>query len=68
MSKMIAKGFGLTSTSNTQLPFTDVKRGMNLSLILKHCLQMGLPKEHLQRLSAQKQCKALSAGRFCCTS
>ncbi|MEY2372406.1 S-layer homology domain-containing protein [Lysinibacillus capsici] len=44
MSKMIAKGFGLTSTSNTQLPFTDVKKGNEFEPHIKALFVNGITK------------------------
>ncbi|EKU44944.1 S-layer protein, putative [Lysinibacillus fusiformis ZB2] len=44
MSKMIAKGFGLTSTSNTQLPFTDVKKGNEFEPHIKALFANGITK------------------------
>ncbi|QSB10206.1 S-layer homology domain-containing protein [Lysinibacillus fusiformis] len=44
MSKMIAKGFGLTSPSNTQLPFTDVKKGNEFEPHIKALFANGITK------------------------
>lgn len=44
MSKMIAKGFGLTSPSNTQLPFTDVKKGTEFEPHIKALFANGITK------------------------
>ncbi|MGR7910818.1 S-layer homology domain-containing protein [Lysinibacillus capsici] len=44
MSKMIAKGFGLISTSNTQLPFTDVKKGNEFEPHIKALFANGITK------------------------
>lgn len=44
MSKMIAKGFGLTSPSNTQLPFTDVKKGNEFEPHIKALFENGITK------------------------
>lgn len=44
MSKMIAKGFGLTSPTSTKLPFTDVKKGTEFEIYIQALFANGITK------------------------
>ncbi len=44
MSKMIAKGFGLTSSTSAKLPFTDVKRGTEFEPYIQALFDNGITK------------------------